>query len=158
MSNLKKVFLYVVFCSFLIAPAVYAEDDMNPPAERSDAGHQWREKAGEKLQEIYGQLNLTDEQKKQLEENKAKNRDKMKAVFEQMKSYKEQINQELTKAELDMAKINGIQAQLKSLQAQMADDRLSSILEVRKILTPEQFSKFLSLMEERKQKRSMGEK
>ena len=103
-------------------------------------------------QEIYTQLSLTDEQKKQLEDNKQKNREKRKALFEKMRSYKDALNKELMKSNLDVNKINVIQAQFKVLQSQMTDERLNSILEVRRILTPEQFAKFVLLMDQHKRK------
>lgn len=94
---------------------------------------------------IWDKLNLTVEQKKQLEDNKAKHKDSMKATFEKMKSCRESLKSELMKPELDMNKINGIQSQIKSLHSQMMDSRLNSILEVRGILTREQFEKFIDI-------------
>ena len=43
------------------------------------------------------------------------------------------------KPRLDTPKINAVHDQIKSLQNQMEDGKLSSILAVRAILTPEQF-------------------
>jgi len=99
---------------------------------------------------IYDKLDLTTEQKKQLEANKVRDREVMKASFEKMKSYRETLKTELMKPELDMVKINNIQSQIKTLQAEMLDNRLNSILKVRKILTPEQFTKFISHVNKRK--------
>jgi Spy/CpxP family protein refolding chaperone len=50
-------------------------------------------------------------------------------------------------AKLDMAQINQFHTTLKDLHGRRADHRLEGILEVRKILTPEQFSEFMELME-----------
>ena len=110
-----------------------------------DASEHWGK--GMHRQKIYAQLHLTDEQKKQLEDNKQKNREQKKVLFGQMKSARESLRQEFMKPDMDMSKVNAIHAQIKTLQAQMADDRLNSILAVRKILTPEQFKKFHELME-----------
>jgi Spy/CpxP family protein refolding chaperone len=49
-----------------------------------------------------------------------------------------------------MNKINALHSRIKSLESQMADDRLSSILAVRSILTPQQFSEFSALMHKHK--------
>src|SRR3989338_1642502 len=142
--RLQKLFLSVLVVSFLCTGNVYAEEDSSSFLKGKG---KWR---NEKQEKFYSQLNLTEEQKKQLADNKSKYRKKMKAQFEQKKFYRGAIKNELMKSELEMDKINNVQNQLKSLQAQMTDDRLSSILEVRKILTSEQFSKFISLMEEEK--------
>ena len=106
---------------------------------------------GQRIQEIYNQLNLTDAQKKQLEANKRQHRAKSQSVRQEMKIYREALQQELMRPQLDLSKINAIHNQIKSLQSQMEDDRLSSILAVRAILTPEQFLKFVNLMHQHKQ-------
>ena len=160
--NFKKIIpASVLICSFFVVPFVYAEDGKKSPpgpsSEHSSFSHNRHEKWDKKVQEIYNQLNLTAEQKKQLDDNKQKHREKMKASFEKMRSYKEALNQELMKADLDMSKINAIQDQFKTLQSEITDGHLSSILEVRKILTPQQFAKFISLMEEHKHKESSAE-
>ena len=109
------------------------------------------ERVEKQRHKIYDQLQLTEEQKKQLEANKEKQRTQMKASFEQMKSFREAMRQELMKSNLDMNKVNGIHVQIKNLHSQMADQRLDSVLEVRKILTPEQFARFHSFMREHRQ-------
>ena len=142
--NLKKVIFLGLFLSvFLAAPFLYAEQEGDGPSDKSDFLHKRHEMMEKKIQEIYSQLNLTEEQKKQLEQNKAAHRDNKKSMFEQMRSYKKALNQELMKADFDMNRVTEIQSQLKALQSEMADERLNSILEVRKILTLEKFTKFL---------------
>jgi|GEM_PF-2237179 len=93
----------------------------------------------------FHKLNLTDDQKKQLKAVELKKHETMKATFEQVKANREALNKELLQATPDLNKVNDLQAQLKTLQGQIADNHLSSILEVKKILTPEQFSKYLEL-------------
>ena len=96
-------------------------------------------------------LNLSDTQKKLLEENKKVRREEMKSLFSQMKEKKEAIRNELQKAELNIGKITQINNELKILSAQMLDHKLEGILEVRKILTPEQFKKFMAKMGQRQE-------
>ena len=151
----KFIFIFIPLCSLFAMPVVHANSDT--ASERSSFSRERQERMEKKIQEIYNQLNLTDEQKKQLEDNKLKHQETRRASFEKMRSYKDALNQELMKADLDMNKINEIQSQLKALQSEMADARLNSILEVRKILTPEQFAKFISLMEKHKREESSAE-
>ncbi len=143
MKNMKAFILTIFMCGLMSIPAVHAD-------EQQGSKHEGMHK---KSHEMFKQLNLTEDQKKQIDANKQKQREEMKAVFTQMKSQREALHQELMKKDLDMTAINNIQAQIKASQAQMADHHLNSILEVRKILTPEQFTKFLSLMEDHKSKR-----
>ena len=142
----KNIFVCVLMTGFCALPIVYADE-----ADHSFySSSKWHERMEKKREEIYGQLNLTEGQKKQLEANKKRHHEDKRVVFEKMKSYKESFKQELMKPDLDMSKINEIQSQFKAVQSQMTDDRLRSILEVRKILTPQQFTKFISLMEKHK--------
>ena len=95
-----------------------------------------------------------------LDENKSKHREGMKAFFNAIKGTRDSMRRELQKEKLDMAKINQINDEMKKLEAQMSDRRLEGILEVRKILSPEQFKKFTEKMgdgpEHFKGKRSWG--
>ena len=147
-----------VILSFLIVPNIYAAD--KGAVQGKEAVVSWEKHKGMdgKRQKLWDQLNLTDEQKKQLEENKAKNKESMKATFEKTKSFREALKAELMKPELDMAKINDIQSQVKSLQSQIVDNRLNSILDVRKILTHEQFEKFIDITSRVKPFQGKGDK
>lgn len=95
-------------------------------------------------------LGLTDDQKKQLKENWQKQREAVQPLFEQMKDNRQALKRELLQANPDMNKIATLQNQLKSIEGQMTDSRLDSLLETKKVLTPEQFSKFLETKERHK--------
>ena len=128
--KLNKLAVCGLLCAALIIPA-YAQ-----------------EKRPEHAKKMFEQLNLSDKQKQAMEANKAAHRGKMKQNLEKIKALKEELSTELIKPKLEMGKVNALQKQFKALQAQLADDRLNSILEVRKILTPDQFAKFISLVKE----------
>jgi len=76
-------------------------------------------------------------------------------IRQQIRMNKEAMKAELMKDQLDMVKIHAIHQRIKLLQDQMEDGRLNSILAVRKILTSEQFVKFVTLM---KKHRTSSEK
>ena len=140
----------------LVAANAYAYDKGYTEDKETAVSGERHAKMEGKFKKITDQLNLTAEQKKQLEDNKTKNREAMKATFEKMKTYKDQLKVELMKQDLDMKTIGDIQAQIKALQAQMIDSRLNSILEVRKILNREQYEKFISLMDKHDSWRQKG--
>ena len=77
-----------------------------------------------------------------------KQKEAMKTVFEQMKTNRDAFDAEIAKATPDMAKINDIQTQFKTIQAQMIDSHLSSLLDIKKIMTPEQFAGYMALERE----------
>jgi len=145
MTKFKKV-LFGFFGAYLFTAIVLAHAQNAP---EPDASFQ-KEHSGKHIQEIYKQLNLTDDQKQQLDTIKQQHRARMVSSRQELKADKETLQQELMKPQLDMSKINAIHNQIKSLQSQMEDDRLSSILAVRSILTPEQFLEFNNLMHKHK--------
>ena len=156
MINIRGMMIALMVL-LLATPVVYAREDYSADDLSAEAAS-WKQKRKEKMQKVFEQLNLTEEQKAQLKENKKRNREERKAGFEKMKSYKEALRQELLKPDLDKKRIKQIQGQLKAAQAKMADDRLDSILEVRTILTPEQFTKFMTLMEQHRKERAFSRK
>ena len=111
-----------------------------------------------KMQEVFKQLNLSPQQEEQLQAHRKNHRGQTGEFRESLKAKKEAIRNELQKEELNMEEIYKIHNELKGLHAKKADHRLEGILEVRKILTAEQFRKFSELKKEirsmkRKEKR-----
>ena len=86
---------------------------------------------------------LTDDQKKQLKDIWQKQKEAKKAIFTQIKADKTAITNELLQTTPDVNKINDLKSKLEALGAQMLDNRINSDLEVKKILTAEQFAQYL---------------
>jgi Spy/CpxP family protein refolding chaperone len=145
MTKLRKV-LFGFLGAYLFMALALAQAQNAPAADVSSS--KWH--PGQRIQEIYSQLNLTDDQKKQLETNKQQHRAIMETARKQMKADREALKDELMKAQLGMPRITQIHDQIKALQSQMEDNKLSSILAVRAILTPEQYLKFIGLMQKHK--------
>lgn len=145
MSKLGKVLFGSLSAVLLIAlPLAQAQNAPGPDSSVQEDHH------GERIQGVFSQLNLTDDQKRQLEVNKQQQRARMQIARQTMKISREELQEELMKPDLDMTKINAVHSRIKSLLSRMEDDRLSSILTVRAILTPEQFLKFINLMHKHK--------
>jgi Spy/CpxP family protein refolding chaperone len=145
MTKIKKALLVSMGACLLMAlPLAHAQSIVADGAPLK--GHY-----GQRIQEIYKQLNLTGDQKQQLEANKQQHRARMEAVRQEIKADKEALKEELMKTAVDMPKITNLHNHLKAALSQMEDDKLSSILAVRTILTPEQFAKFVNLMHQHKQ-------
>jgi Spy/CpxP family protein refolding chaperone len=146
MIKLNKVLLGFLGV-YLFAAMALAQAQNAPGADGNTP--KWH--PGQRIQEIYSQLNLSDDQKKQLEANKQQHRAIMANARQEMKADREALREELMKPQLDMPKITQIHNQIKALGAQMEDTKLSSILAVRAILTPEQYLKFKELMQKHRQ-------
>jgi len=142
----NKVILFSIIVGVgLLAFFVYMP--LTAPDPRNEKAFNRRMEAEQ--QQLYRELGLTEGQKKMLQENRNKHREKARALFAQARDKMDLIRQELQEDELDMERIYRINNELKNLQAQMFDDRLEDILEVRKILTPEQFEEFDAKMKKR---------
>ena len=141
MKYMRKFLLLAVLVSGLfVLPLAYAEDNSPAVSEHKTYCH----KSDGKVCDIYSQLNLTDQQNKQLDESRNKYREQDKALFKQMKENRALVCQELQKDKLDMNKINQANSQIKKIKGQLIDSRLQGILEIKKILTPEQFKKLMA--------------
>jgi len=134
--GMVTLLVFGVFLSLSVA-RVYAQDADTTKCKSSFEG-----KKDFIRQKFYEEFNLTDEQKKAWEDNEAKQKTQMEALFGAMKDKKESLHQELSKDKLDMKKINQINGELKKLAEQKIDYELQRILAAQKILTPEQFKEF----------------
>ncbi len=126
-------------CLLMAMPSVYAQEQ---------GMH-----SGQRIQEVYKQLNLTDEQKKALEINKEQHRATMQHFHQEMKINRQALQAALMNPRLDMAKIHELHARIKAVLCQMEDVKLTSILAVRSILTPQQFSEFISAVHKHRQEK-----
>jgi Spy/CpxP family protein refolding chaperone len=107
----------------------------------------------ERFEKMFDTLGLTAEQKAKLDAGRAKHRDERKAVGDEKRSIKEALAAELDKPAIDMVKVKQLHEKLKALIASGEDRRLEMILEMRTILTPEQFAAFQKQMKEMRSKR-----
>lgn len=141
--TMKTSKLNILLC--LVATMVLSCGAIAYAADENEA--QEKKEMLAKHEEFFKELGLSEEQQKTLKDNKKKNREEMKTAFQAMKEKRELMRNELQKETLDMNKINGLNEDLKKLQNKMADQKLSGILEVRKVLSPEQFKKFMEKTE-----------
>jgi Spy/CpxP family protein refolding chaperone len=99
---------------------------------------------GKHHDKMAAELKLNDEQKAKLKELHKANREAMKPFFEKMKGVRDKIKAELLKPESSKQALDGFAAQLGDLHKQMALKRNQHLLQVKKVLTPEQFKKLVS--------------
>src|SRR4030066_2571372 len=109
-------------------------------AFEGDEGDSNRVRWEQNISKMYKKLSLTPGQDKQLKDHRDRHRSQMETLYKEIKVKREQLGEELQKTDFDIRKVQQVHDELKSLKASMEDNRLEGILEVRKILTPEQFS------------------
>ncbi len=125
----------------LLTSNVYSQ----PQGDNVNRHEEMREKMKARMLAVFKQLDLTPEQEEQLKAHRNNHREQSGEFWKSLRAKKEAIRNELQKEELNMEEIYKIHDELKGLLSEKADHRLEGILEVRKILTAEQFRKFSEL-------------
>ena len=103
-----------------------------------------------RMEAMAEQLGLSEAQKGLLANHKAKQRESAQELRAALRETREAMKAELAKPDFDQATVENLHDQTKTLKAEMADHRLAGILEVREILTPEQFSQFMAFKGDRR--------
>lgn len=101
----------------------------------------------QRMQRMEQQLNLTPEQKKQLQAHRETHRAEARRLRQGLAEKRKALRQELEKTDMSQENAKRIHEEMKALQSQLADHRFQGILAVRKILTPEQFRRMHELRE-----------
>jgi len=150
MGKIIKVLMIVALVGGVgSANFVYAEADLKLTEEEKQMIQRKRAKKAEMKKE----LGLTEEQMKKLETHKKGHRGQGKGYRQKMKALRDELKTTMESADADEVKIRSIHEKIKSLDNEMADHRLEGILQVRKILTPEQFKKFQKKMHKKMHKK-----
>jgi protein CpxP len=132
--RLNSIFFSLITCCLLTTATISYAQEPPPPGEHYG-------------QRIFSQLDLSADQRQQLAATKKAHRAVAQKLHQQMKADMDELREVLMNPQLDMTKVNDLHGQIKTLMSQMEDDKLASILAVRSILTPEQFTKFCNLMQ-----------
>jgi len=141
----RKNFWKIIFMPALAVAAVCAQTAFAQPVEEGEANEQAMEARGRAhFQEMAKKLKLSAQQQAQLDAGREKHRQVFAGTRKNLAAKREALRVELEKTELDMNKIKQIHNDLKTMMAAAEDERLNAILEVRAILTPEQFKQFFA--------------
>ncbi|HNQ51089.1 MAG TPA: periplasmic heavy metal sensor [Candidatus Omnitrophota bacterium] len=97
---------------------------------------------------ISAELGLSAEQQQAMASQHSQERKQSYELRQKTKAVRLQITEELNKEKTDTAKVNALVAELKALTGQRIDQQIQGIMELKKILTPEQFN---ALNEKRRQ-------
>lgn len=89
-------------------------------------------------------LKLNADQKTKLQEFRKQHREEMKPFHETMKSIRDKVKAELLKPQPSKQVLDGLAADLGEQHKKMALMRNDHLLQVKAVLTPEQFSKLVS--------------
>jgi len=114
------------------------------------AGHKGEGEKGEHFEKMTKELNLTPQQKDELEKQRAATKPQMQALKERMRAAHLELKAELDKPTPDKARLAAIVTDLKNLTGEQIQMRIDKVLAMKKVLTSEQSAKMKSIMEKKK--------
>jgi Spy/CpxP family protein refolding chaperone len=131
------------------AAAVYAES-----AEEAYGGKQkWSRQRQEKYDKLTESLGLSEEQIAQLKSRKQAKTESREKLRSKLHSEEKALKEELEKPVSDNTKIKELADSIKNIHSEMVDERIRGILEIKAILTTEQYAEFKSKMGRYKEKK-----
>lgn len=137
--------LFLLTGAGLFAEAMGEDGPGFGPGSRGDEG-----KMEGRFEEMNKELGLTKEQAEKLRAHRRSQRETNQALWKQMQEKREALRVELEQPKVNTGKAKSINEELKALHNKMADQRLAGVLEVREILTAEQFKKLREIGEKRR--------
>lgn len=132
------------------APGSPNQEQINPPGDRPEFGRrgQFGGQRGDGLPMLKS-LNLTNQQQAQLKAIRDQYEPQRQTLEEQLRTGHDKMRDLMTGNASD-EEIRAQHRQMQQLQSQMADQRLESMLAMRKVLTPEQRSQLGQMMDDRR--------
>ncbi len=130
-------------------PQMGLDGDMPQPPKMSK---QDMKKMKKSFEEIAKELNLNDEQKQQIETMAKADKEKKKEIRKQIKEKFKAVDEELLKENYDINTINGLTAEIQSLQGEMAKMNIDGKIQMRSILTYDQFKQIEEMKQKNKNK------
>jgi Spy/CpxP family protein refolding chaperone len=157
MRNVRKFFLScLLLLPFCVSTAFAGEGMGINCTNKGEKGQiEKRDKMADKMM---SDLKVTPEQKTKLEALRKSHKAKINTFRTQMKEKRDAMKTELAKENYDMTVIEDFKNDLKKIGGSMAAERASVPIEMRKILTTEQFTKLEAKrpkMEKRKEMKKM---
>jgi len=146
-KHMAVLFGFVMSIFLISTTNVFAQEEQG--FDKKEHHKEWQAKKAKMFEE----LGITEEQKQALKVHRESHRGEMNALREQIKEKRKAFRQALEDPNVDEGAITATNNEIKTLTNSLADNRLDGVLEVRKILTPQQFQKFNEMKKKRNSKR-----
>ena len=127
-----------------VAADVKTEAENPAPAEGDDIEAE--------IDRLHQEIGLSAEQEAVLKKYRQEHRDQIHDLHGEIRDARNQIKEELQKTQFDPERVKALHEKIKSLKVQLEDKRLEGIMEVRGVLSPEQFARFMEIKEKYKDK------
>ena len=86
-------------------------------------------------------MGLTSEQQEKIKALRSKQREKTKGIREKLQTKMKDLKEELERSEINKRSAYKTVAEISVLRKDLLEERVNSVIQMRKILTPEQFQK-----------------
>jgi Spy/CpxP family protein refolding chaperone len=151
----RLIVLGIAACMFLSGTAYsmpegggLQEQGVKEMQEKGQRYKAWKQRHEDFIKE----LGLTQEQQDKLDALRKAHREENKDLREALKEKRQALKKELAKPVSDNNAISAIATEMKDIQAQLIDNRINNILQVKEVMTPEQYQKFQQKCESAKEK------
>ncbi|MGB2600839.1 MAG: periplasmic heavy metal sensor [Candidatus Omnitrophota bacterium] len=152
-KTMKRIMAILVAAVLVLtAPISYAT---GPVCGQEDAE---RNKKGEHFRASIEKLDITEDQKEKLLEQRQAHWEKMKGLRKAMNEQRKELRKELEKKEYSKKDIDATVAQMKYLQGDMITQRVDHFLQMKEVLTPEQFKQMTEMKEKKGHRKRHGKK
>jgi Spy/CpxP family protein refolding chaperone len=150
MKRILKSLIIMAVGVMIVVPTVFAQPHgkMDECDMDRSIGHH-----SQSADKVLKELNLTEEQKDRLKQNRNAQHEKMKDLRTQLIKKHAELKDKLSNPDVQRASVEPIATELKDLQAKIMDCRLDGVFAVKEILTPEQYAKFQEKMKEKVENR-----
>ncbi|MCR4662707.1 MAG: Spy/CpxP family protein refolding chaperone [Endomicrobiaceae bacterium] len=137
MKKIISLVLTLFVSSFVFA----AQPEHNKGNKPPESPHKYQEQMKKDFDKISKELNITDEQKQKINELMKADVEKKKELRQQIKQKSDAIDEELMKEKFDIYVVNQLAEEIQKLSAEISKINIESKLNVRSILSFEQYSK-----------------
>ena len=131
------------------AVTAYAESAEEVYGEKQ----KWSRQRQEKYDKLTESLGLSEEQIAQLKSRKQAKMESREKLRSKLHAEEKALKEELEKPASDNTKIKELADSIKNIHSEMVDERIRGILEIKAILTTEQYAEFKSKMGRYKEKK-----
>jgi Spy/CpxP family protein refolding chaperone len=154
--NIKSILSVCAIALFVSIACVAMPARAEAEDEYCGPRHKWGSaEKQEKFDKMIEKLGLSDEQVARLKEHKQAKMESREKLYSALSEQKKALKDELEKPVSDNARIKQIADSIKQVQSEMVDERIKGILEIKAILTPEQYSEFKANIRSYKERKKM---
>lgn len=144
---MKYKIISIIFLSIFCTTLSFAGPFCAKEGIAKEGRHGRYGRRGKIMKEVMREIGLTEEQEKTMKILREQGKGKRKKLRKDMRAKKIAIKMELNKKDSDKAELNRLADELAQTHKKLIDHRINRVLEMKKVLSPEQFELLTRKME-----------